>query len=289
VEKFSKFYQQKKKGIITLLIALFILLVILGYIFAWSWTGFIGKTLWDWLKLSGTLAIPVAAVWITSRLNHDREIAEENQKAASLQEYINKMSDLLLDKKLRKSKKSNEVSIIANALTSAVFLNLNGKQKRIVLQFIYTSGLIDVDKSIIDLDGVNLRKANLIRMPLRKADLHGINLRRAEMSGVRLRESNLTKANLSKTNLVNAHLIDTILNDADFTNANLSDAKMKGAILVDARMMKAKLCNAKLRGANFTGANLTGANLKDAVVTKKQLDSVKSLKGAIMPDGSKYS
>src|SRR5215210_317839 len=38
------------------LITAITLVVIGGYIYRWEWTGFIGKTLWDWMKL---LVVPI--------------------------------------------------------------------------------------------------------------------------------------------------------------------------------------------------------------------------------------
>ena len=51
--------------------------------------------------------------------------------------------------------------------------------------------------------------------------------------------------------------------------------------------------HATLRGANLQGAYLQDANLKDASlrgarVSRDQLATAKSLKGATMPDGTKH-
>ncbi len=43
------------------LLAVFSLVVVLGYVVPWAWTGFVGNTLWDWLKL---LALPIAVALI---------------------------------------------------------------------------------------------------------------------------------------------------------------------------------------------------------------------------------
>ena len=100
--------------------------------FGWDWTGFSNgtnqititsiskgnytatvsqpsKTLWDWLELLAALAIPavvgLGATWYTTQQGKvsDRENAD-NQREASLQAYIDKMSELLLQGKLRESK-----------------------------------------------------------------------------------------------------------------------------------------------------------------------------------------
>jgi large-conductance mechanosensitive channel len=74
-----------------------------------------GKTLWDWLQL---LIIPLALAIIEILFNraerkNEQTIASDNQQEAALQGYINEMSELLLEKLLRKSKEGDEVRTIA--------------------------------------------------------------------------------------------------------------------------------------------------------------------------------
>src|SRR6266704_2896793 len=85
-------------------------------------TGFAEKALWDWLMLLGVLAIPVAVAFGTllfsqqqtqssqaaSERQHqtDIQIANEQQQEATLQIYLDHISDLLLNHKLLASKHS---------------------------------------------------------------------------------------------------------------------------------------------------------------------------------------
>lgn len=47
-----------------LLTAAFVVVVIGGYTFGWTWTGFAGNTLWDWLKLMLVpFLLPAALTW----------------------------------------------------------------------------------------------------------------------------------------------------------------------------------------------------------------------------------
>src|SRR5215470_6502054 len=94
---------------------------------SWSWTGLSKKTLWDWLQL---LIIPAVIAlggylftFTTSRNERDaadrhnqteREIAQDNQREAALQEYIDKMSELLLHEKLGQSQPEDKVRKIAH-------------------------------------------------------------------------------------------------------------------------------------------------------------------------------
>lgn len=116
--------------------------------FGWNWTGFnryIGpelkpnqqyrseKTLWDWLQL---LVIPlmlaIGGFWLNQiqksrderateqRDKTEHEIAADNQRETALQTYLDKMSELLLEKKLRDSVEEDEIRKVARARTLTV-------------------------------------------------------------------------------------------------------------------------------------------------------------------------
>ncbi|HEY6286346.1 MAG TPA: hypothetical protein VIX20_11835, partial [Ktedonobacteraceae bacterium] len=139
-----------------------IALIIVGY--QLNWTGFKGKTLWDWLNLLGVLAIPimvaVGAFWL-NQLQKERDerraemIEVDKQREASLQAYQAKMSDLLLDKHLRESAPDDEIRITTRVLTLNLITRLDSTRKRSLLQFLYESGLIKKDNRIIDLNGAD--------------------------------------------------------------------------------------------------------------------------------------
>jgi uncharacterized protein YjbI with pentapeptide repeats len=305
--------------IVTLLVVLISLLVviILGYSFHWKWTGLSGKTLWDWLQF---LIIPaVLAVggylfnYSTSRNERqanenraqaERDIALDNQQEVALQAYIDSMSELLLHENLRESDKDDEVRNIARVRTLTILTRLNAPRKRSVLQFLFESDLIGVDKRIIELDGadlqgIDLSEADLFMAYLSRADLSGTDLYRANLGGADLSGADLSEANLHYAHLDYAHLSETDLHEADLVEANLSSAKLRGADLSDAKLSRANLSEADLSEANLFMAELDEANLKDAnlngadltfaVITTEQLDKAKSLQGATMPDGSKHA
>lgn len=71
------------------------------------------------------------------RAKTEQTIAEDNQQEAALQEYINKMSDLLIDEELCKPTAKEETRKVARVRTLTVLPRLNGKRKGIVLQFLY--------------------------------------------------------------------------------------------------------------------------------------------------------
>ena len=148
----------------------------------------------------------------------EREITHDNQRETSLQAYIDKMSDLLLEKHLRESKPEDEVRTIARVRTLTVLPRLDPTRKGSVLPFLREAGLIynGRDRSIINLYGASLVGANLQNIILQNVDLGGANLQRA----------NLQDANLE---------------GADMQVANLRGADLQGAILVGANLQKASL------------------------------------------------
>ena len=65
------------------------------------------------------------------------------------------MAELLLEKKLRTTE-NKEVRNVARTRTLAVLRTLDGTRKGIVLRFLKEAGLIDKEKTIVDLEGADL-------------------------------------------------------------------------------------------------------------------------------------
>ncbi len=269
-------------ALVTLFLALVVLVIIGGYRLHWDWTGFngnikSGKTLWDWMQL---LFIPVvlavAGFWFNhrerkaaekradnerkaaerraeaeqeieqQRAKSARDIAEGNQQEAALQEYINKMSELLLHENLRKSKPEEEVRKIARVRTLTVLPRLNGDRKRSVLEFLYEAGLILRGQSII-----NLYNADLSMAYLQVIDLHG-----ADLSGANLHDADINGANLQNIDLSGAFMANVTLQDTDMRGANLKDADLTGADLWGANVTQAQLNKADLAGAKMPDGSM---------------------------------
>lgn len=279
VRKTAWWQRIKQHHVATVLIslaALLVVLVILGYIFNWGWTGLgpyisptkdsnfqRGKTLWDWLQL---LIIPLALAIIAILFNraerkNEQKIASDNQQEAALQGYIKEMSELMLERDLRKSDVDAEVRTIARVRTLTVLRRLDAERKGSVLQFLYEAGLINGDK-------------DKVVIHLQVADLNGAKLTRIFLNGV----------NLSRVNLNEAVLYRAIL-----TNAILELADLRGANIREADLIRYDLSNADLTEADLSGAILIGANLRGAIgTTPEQLAKAKSLEGATLPDGTKH-
>ena len=329
-----KWQSIKQHPVATVLIslsALLVVLVILGYIFNWGWTGLgpyvpptkgsnfqRGKTLWDWMQL---LFIPVvlavAGFWFNhrerdieqQRVEADREISFDNQREAALKEYIDKLSELLLQENLGKSEQESEVRKIARVRTLTVLPRLDSRRQRSVLQFLYEASLINKNNPIVDLQGADLTDVFMYYI-----DLHGAMLYKVDLSGAGLRGANLSEADLSdaslgvnykilsvdkygdpddvkttRTYLGGANLSGAILRNTDLSGAYLHRANLSKAVLDGANLSEANLTEANLNEASLTGANLSEANLTGAKVSPEQLNKAKSLSGTTMPDGTKHA
>ena len=240
------------------------------------------KTLWDWLQL---LALPgfvsIVAYLLNSsdneraqRITEQRDekassIASENREATLLQDYLDRMSNLLLEHKLREPDIDDEAQNIARAHTLVVLPQLNGQRKGRLIQFLYESQLIISNrKDCIPLQNADLREADLKDLDLSGANLSGANLAGAKLSGVNLSEAQLRGISLHKANLSVA-----VLRSADLRAANLSEATLNGALLQNADLSHANLSDAWLARTDLTGADLSdaitiGARLEQTIYNK---------------------
>jgi uncharacterized protein YjbI with pentapeptide repeats len=199
------------------------------------------KTLWDMLSL---LIVPAmlagGAYWLNeSAKRRDRMSEERKAQEATLQSYLDKITELLIKSPPLSEKSPETDKVVARSRTLTALSTLNGERKGTVIRFLYESGLIRGEKPVVDLNEANLREIVLTR-----ADLHGVNLKRAKLSDAQLAETNLT--------------------DADLSDADLSQANLKGAILH----------GVKLPRANLTGAILTDANFHTSALTQKEIESL---------------
>jgi len=250
------------------------------------------KSLWDWLQLFIVpVVLAIAGFWlnqmqkereqkaIEERAKIEREIAVDYQREAALQAYINNISELLLEKHLGKLAEDGtstgdgisileyeQVREIARVRTLTVLPRLDKDRKRSVVQFLHESGLINRDKSIVE---------------LREADLSEACLYVANQSNKSLWIARLSGADLSEAKLYRADLRNADLSEADLSEADLSEAKLYRADLRNADLSKADLSKADL-----SKADLSKADLRGATVTIEQLQKAKSLEAATMPDGT---
>jgi hypothetical protein len=259
-------------GGLVLLAALTLLIVTVGYRIAW--TGFgpyppLGvtdvdlapavpqreKTLWDWMEL---LIVPLVlaggAFWFNwsqrkaekriedRRSETEQDIAARNRREASLQAYLDKLTEVLIEDGLTKP----GVKDLIRARTFTTLRTLDPVRKGLLLTFLHEAGLIlrKIDEKgeavpgFISLGGADLSNAflgnaNLRGVDLSCANLHGARLMYARLNGATLRGAYLANSNLFKADLSNADLSNANLRDANLTAANVTDEQLRRALHTD--------------------------------------------------------
>jgi len=184
----------------------FAFIVICGYLFGWKWTGLLKKTLWDWLDL---LIVPVVLAiggYLFTRSENrrtqkiadqertlDREIADARRQDDTLQAYLEGMAQLLTDREqpLHGAQPGDSLSTVARARTLTVLGRLDSGRKRSVLQFLYESGLIYKEQTLLNESDLIERRHNIV-------SLQQAALSRANLIDAYLREADLSRANLSE-------------------------------------------------------------------------------------------
>jgi uncharacterized protein YjbI with pentapeptide repeats len=248
----------------------------------------VNKTLWDWLNL---LIVPVLLaiggyLFNTSqnrraqdvaeqRAETDREIADQDRQDESLRAYLDNISGMLSDpdRPLHRARPWDGLSVVARARTLPVLRRLDAGRKRIVVQFLYESGLIAKDRLVIDLNRADLTNAGLNELHLEDAYLNGAFLIEASLNGALLegacfRRVWMQGANLRMANLVGADLRGASLGGADLRGADLSQADLRREpdLNEEVDLEGADLSAANLRGASLQGAYLAGAILHPAAL-----------------------
>lgn len=242
-----------------------------------------GKTLWDWLGLAGTLAIPVVLFQFQAseqrraekrasvekeqaeelakvekqqaeqREKVEKDIAEANLREEAFQAYIDRMSEILINKRSRSelfldingtsnhTNADNSVRDVARVRTVTILRRLENdteRQNRILhflrdtelLQFLLkTANLGGVNLSSANLSDANFSGANFSGANLSSANLIGANLIGANLNNIILNDANLFKANLTNANLTNANLENSFIQDTKFRNTDLSNAILVSA------------------------------------------------------------
>jgi len=221
-----------------------------------------------------------------------RRLAAEENKEETLQRYLDRVSQLLIEKDLirQSNVQINPIVVSASGVIRARTLSVlrsftqDGKRKgSVVLFLIETEVLLKLKVSLADsqLAGAKLAAADLSEADLAGADLTGAylkyaNLSKADLGAAHLSFANLTDANLSEANLRGANLVGANLSGALLSGANLSGAHLSRANLSGALLMGTNLSFANLTEANLSGAKLRGVNLREAI-----------FKETICPDGKK--
>ena len=108
--------------------------------------------------------------------------------------------------------------------------------------------LRQIGSFFLNLDGVDLKGANLERGMLNDA-----NFENAILSGSKLDFANFSNANLANADLSNTNLVST-----NFSNANLANATLSDSTIVETNFSNANLVNANISNVNskFSGRSI---------------------------------
>ncbi len=198
-----------------------------------------GKTLWDLLQLLAALAIPVVvglgAAWYTAQ---QRKVSEsetrDNQRHATLQAYLDKMSELLLNGNLAEQTADGQLNpeykrgcLVARVRTITVLTQLDARRISYVFAFLREAELMSATK---DDNAISLKNA----------DLHAVDWSQADLCGADLRGANLSGAIFFSIIYVPRAFGGTIVipNRADLSGANLRGAKVTDEQLAKAASLE---------------------------------------------------
>jgi uncharacterized protein YjbI with pentapeptide repeats len=326
----------------SLLLSLGAVVVFLGYRRGWRWTGVASdagdafssrppapaKTLWDWLQL---LVVPLvlagAALFFNAaqanrqqaiedrRAERERQRATKSERAANeraadgareqtLRDYLEQMSQLMLEYSLGPSNKSPETDsrtiTVARTLTLTALRQLDGRRKGLVIRFLVEARLITgrqrttvypaasgrpqrVDfrtlrGPVISLEGADLRGLAMNEVPefsstgrqeagVKYSDDWVIDLGNADLRGADFRAVH-ARLRLGRSDLRGADFTGAFLIASDLSYTCLSGARLTRAVLRgSADTRAADLSFAVGRGVDLSGADLDGVDLTHARLT----------------------
>jgi uncharacterized membrane protein len=276
-----------------------------AYTREWEWTGFVGKTLWDWMKLllvpiilalGGLLFTQMDRLNSTRAQRLDRERLQVDRAQAQNALELNRRGQITdrftraIDQLGKVDDYGNkQVEIRVGGIYALEQIARDSEEDYWPIMEVLAAYLRQNAPWIPEEDqqGEELSPAPDIRAitdVLRRRnsyfgrgeadplDLSLTNLSGANFLGANFSRTNLSRTNLSRAELQGAELQYANLQGADLREADLREADLRGAWLQGADFQGANLQYANLQGADFQGANLQYANLQGA-----DLSSVQSL------------
>lgn len=212
------------------------------------------------------------------RYMQNQHIALDKQREDLLQNYLDRMSELLLEKQLFSSKPFDEVRNVARVRTITILFQLDARRIGYVFAFLHEAGLIStISESIVSLRKANLSQINLSQATIGEVDLSRANLSYAKFNGADLSGANLSGVNFFVTDLNGANLSGANLSGAKFIYADLSGANLSKANLSGANFVGADLDGACLNGADLNGADFFGTDLDHTALERTKIQQVKGL------------
>jgi uncharacterized protein YjbI with pentapeptide repeats len=263
-----------------------------------------GKTLWDWFGIIFGLAITILITILNNENEKRRKQTETNisidqQREASLQNYLDKLGELLIKEQLLEKKDIDKTIVrVAQVRTLTTLKGLDTNRQNLLIQFLRDANLLDfilkgaslsnANLECINLEGAHLEKANLRDARMNKANLSGIHLEGAHLERAMMEGANLKGAFLAGAFMMRTHLEKASLRKARIIKANLDNVYLERANMMEAHLEKANLYEAHLKGADLNNTHLEGANLKGAIIDITQLSKAYLSQDTKMPNGSNY-
>ncbi|MDX1691338.1 MAG: pentapeptide repeat-containing protein [Acidimicrobiia bacterium] len=224
-------------------------------VLAWAvrrrrWTGFEGKTLWDWMSL---LAVPVLLAAGAGLINlGQNRLADARAEESAVQAYFGRISVLVLS-----DGDTTATDAIGSAQTAAVLRTVSGERAGRILLFLDEMDLLA--RYDVSYEGLDLRSAEL-----KDVDLAGAEFEDADLAGADLEGANLAGADFEGANLSGADLKDAVLSGASFEDAELGRALLDHADLRGADLREVRgLSAARLAEACFDATTLLPDGLGD--------------------------
>ena len=212
-------------------------------------THFLGKPAWEWIELLIAPALITGGVgyflhWQENRRDRrEKEIATDRDRQEVLKDYLEKMTQLLLDDDWPIEVDINDKQAIAEAAqkpivamarsrTLTVLRELDEQRKGLLVSFLQDAKFIafmslnEADLSGADLSNTKLQFADLSRAKLWSADFKDVDLSGAKLNGADLNSADLTRAKLFWADLSGAKLFWANLKDVDLRRADLRKAQI---------------------------------------------------------------
>ncbi len=284
-----------------------IALLIGGYFFNWTWTGFgpytpptsdfqREKTLYDWLQLAIIpAAIAFGVVWFT-RLQQQRDQQLADMRAKVEREAAEKRAQAEREAAEKRDQTERDIAL-DNQREVALQAYIDDMSSLLLEKNLRKSGEDDEVRKVARIRTLTVlprldktRKSSVLQFLYESGLIYKgkciIVLGGADLRGADLSFADLRKADLSGARLIGANLRDADLRDAELVGTILREADLSRAFLIGANLYYASLNEANLIEANLGGANLEDVVLFEAKVTTEQLNQAKSLKGATLFDGT---
>lgn len=199
------------------------------------------------------------------KLERDEYYIGSNVRKKLLLALVKTKIDSFSFKKIKKNMVFYGVDLSNNNLQ---FLNLDGIDLRYAN--LSCTNMVRINLDSANLNGANISRANLDRVSLVEANLissnlNGVCINEVNLKGAKLDSSNLSYININNSNLENSSFIQSNLNNSMLYNSNLSSCLFMSTNLINAVFTNSTLYNIDIYNSSL------GSALFENVVVKNNL------------------